>query len=51
MKILVLSLYFVLRQANEAVYKLAKTTLLSATFQLLIESFDCIEHILTSEMI
>ncbi|KEH29449.1 hypothetical protein MTR_4g036855 [Medicago truncatula] len=45
------SVEFVRRQANEVVHKLAKATLLSACFQLLVEPLDCIEHILTSEMI
>jgi len=45
------SVEFVRRQTNEVVHKLAKADPLLASFQLLVEPFDCIEHILTTEMI
>jgi hypothetical protein len=45
------SVELVRRQANEAAYILAKAVTSSASFQILLEISDCIEHILSNEMI
>jgi hypothetical protein len=45
------SVEFVRRQTNEAAHRLAKETTSSASFQILVEIPDCIEHILNNEMI
>ena len=45
------SVEFVRRQANEVAHKLAKAAILSASFELLGEPLDCIEHTLINEMI
>ena len=42
---------FVQRQANEVAHNLAKTALLSASSQLVVEISYCIEHILMNEML
>jgi len=45
------SVEFVRRQANETVHKLAKAATSPTSFQILVEILDCIEHILSNEMI
>jgi len=45
------SIEFVRRQANEATHRLAKAVTSSASFQILVEIPDCIEHILINEKI
>ena len=45
------SVEFVRRQANEAAHRLAKAAISSASFQILVEIPDYIEHILSSKMI
>ena len=41
---------FVRRLANEIVHELAKTVILSASFQVWVAITDCIEHILSNEI-
>jgi ribonuclease HI len=45
------SVEFVRRQANEVAHNLAKAATLSASFQILVEVPNCIEHILINEML
>jgi len=45
------SVEFVQRQANEVAHELAKAATLSASFQILVNILDCIEHILSNEML
>jgi ribonuclease HI len=45
------SVEFVRRQANEVAHNLAKAATLSASFQVLVEVPNCIEHILINEML
>ncbi|GAU48398.1 hypothetical protein TSUD_405430 [Trifolium subterraneum] len=45
------SVEFVRRQANEVAHKLAKAATLSASFQILVDIPNCIEHILINEML
>jgi len=45
------SVEFVRRQANEEAHRLAKMATSLASFQILVEIPDCIEHILINEMI
>jgi hypothetical protein len=45
------SVEFVRRQANEVAHMLAKAATLSASFQVLVDIPDCIEHILINEIL
>ena len=45
------SVEFVRRQTNEVAHKLAKAATLSASFQILVDIPNCIEHILINEML
>jgi ribonuclease HI len=45
------SVEFVRRQTNKVAHNLAKTATLSASFQVLVEVPNCIEHILINEML
>ncbi|WJX93691.1 hypothetical protein P8452_75185 [Trifolium repens] len=45
------SVEFVRRQANEVAHNLAKAATLSASFQILVDVPNCIEHILINEML
>jgi hypothetical protein len=45
------SVEFVRRQANEVAHVLSKAVTLSASFQILVTIPDCIEHILSNEML
>jgi len=45
------SVKFVRRQSNEIVYELVKAATLSISFQILITIPDCIEYILSNEML
>jgi hypothetical protein len=45
------SVEFVRRQTNEVARSLAKTATLSASFQILVDVPNCIEHILIKEML
>jgi hypothetical protein len=45
------SVEFVRRQTSEVAHELAKTVTLTASFQILVNAQNCIEHILINEMI
>jgi ribonuclease HI len=45
------SVEFVRRQANEVAHNLAKAATLSASFQILVDVPNCIEHLLINEML
>jgi len=45
------SVEFVRREANEAAHRLTKAATSSPSFQILVEISDCIEHILSNEII
>lgn len=44
------SVEFIKRQVNEVVHELAKAVTLSASFQILIDILNCIEHILSNDI-